>query len=106
MGAATLAVEGGLVAGRELASTVALGGLVATSIIVAGRRHRAELAAAALLGPAIAWGAAHALDAAIIAPLELSVRVGASLALALGAAAFVSTEAARRRASARASADP
>lgn len=106
VGAATLAVDAGFVAGRELASAVALAVALAGAAGVAGRRGAVELASAALIGPVLGWGAAHALDAVIVGPLELPTRAAAALVVTLGVAGFVSSEAATRRASARASADP
>ncbi|MCC6649179.1 MAG: hypothetical protein IT374_26875 [Polyangiaceae bacterium] len=106
LGAATLAVEAGAVAGRERASAVALAASMVAAVVVAGRGSRGELVSAALAGPALGWGAARALDAVVISPLDLSARAGSALAVLLGLSAFVSTEARRRSASARASGGP
>ncbi len=106
LGAATLAVEAGWVAGRELAATVALGASLVVAVVVAGRRSWRDLAASALLGPPLAWGAAHALDALVVTPLELSARSASAVVVVLGLAGLVSSEAATRRASARACGGP
>lgn len=95
---AFLAVDAGLVADRERASLGLLAASLVGAIAYSGWGRTRDVVAAALLGPALAYGASMLVDTWIVRPLALSPRGAAAAIAALSIAGLVSSARARRRA--------